>query len=238
MRRTLAAALALATTLVHAGAIAPFSTAAPGEQLPSGWSPRFVPGVAPSQLALVREGDATVLRVRSQASGGAASHALDAEVARTPLLAWRWKVDRVVQGADLARREGDDFAARVYVFFAVPEEALGFGARLKLRLARLLHGEVLPTAGLCYVWDNRHPPGTTAWNPYTDRIRTVVVESGAGRAGQWVEVRRDLEADFRAAFGGRGEVPAISGLAAGNDTDQTGERASAWFGDFRLLARP
>jgi hypothetical protein len=32
-------------------------------------------------------------------------------------------------------------------------------------------------------------------------------------------------------------VPRVTGIAIGNDTDQTGESATAWFGDFRLEAR-
>ena len=82
--------------------------------------------------------------------------------------------------------------------------------------------------------------GTTAWSPYTNRIRMVVVESGSARAGQWVEEARDLEADFRAAFGEQWgkPMPAVTGIAAGNDTDQTGESAIAWFGDFRLEPPP
>lgn len=236
----IAAGLAVAVAWASGEAITPFSGAVPGSPLPERWQERRIEGIAPAEVGLVREGAATVLRVRSKAASGAASHALRADPAQAPVLRWRWKVDRVVQGADLARREGDDFAARVYVFFDVPEDELSMGARLRLKLGKLLHGESLPTAGLCYVWDNRHAPGTTAWNPYTDRIRMIVVESGPQRAGQWVEARRDLEADFVAAFGPRAgkPVPAITGIAVGNDTDQTGEAATAWFGDFRLEGRP
>lgn len=228
-----ACALALA---LDAAAPTPFSTSAPGDALPAGWSERRIAKVPPARIALVRDGGTVVLRVHSEGGSGAASHALRAPPS---VLAWRWKVDRVLEKADMARRAGDDFAARVYVFFDVPEEELAVGTRLKMRLARLLYGEELPTAGLCYVWDNRHPVGTSAWNPYTDRIRMIVVESGAARAGQWTEARRDLAADFRAAFGAREgkPVPAVTGIAAGNDTDQTGEDATAWFGDFRLEAR-
>jgi len=224
--------------LAQPAAIAPFSSAAPGTSLPGDWKARHVGRVPPAEVAIVAD-DATVLEVRSHAAAGAASHALHAEVSARPVLAWRWKVDRVIGGADLERRAGDDFAARVYVFFDVPESSLGFATRFKIRLARLLYGEELPTAGICYVWDNRHPAGTAAWSPYTDRIRIVVAESGAARAGQWVEERRDLEADFRAAFGAqwKGAVPAITGVALGNDTDQTGEMATARFGDLRLEAR-
>jgi hypothetical protein len=30
----------------------------------------------------------------------------------------------------------------------------------------------------------------------------------------------------------------VTGIAAGNDTDQTGESVTAWFADFTLAARP
>ncbi|MGZ5079982.1 MAG: DUF3047 domain-containing protein [Usitatibacter sp.] len=240
-----AAALVLATASFACAqdsvAIPAFSTAAPGAQLPGGWRSQRLPKAAPAELAMVNDGGATVLRVRSIAAAGGAVHALHAGAgaAAHPLLSWRWKIDRVVDQADMTRRSGDDYAARVYVFFAVPMNELAFRDRLKILLARILYGEELPTAGICYVWDNRHPAGATAWSPYTDRIRMVVVESGSARAGQWTEVRRDLEADFRAAFAAQGPkpVPAVTGIAAGNDTDQTGEAATAWFGDFRMEAR-
>lgn len=220
-------------------AIPAFSSSAPGAQLPPGWRAQRLPKAPPADAALVSEDGATVLRVRSIAAAGGAVHALEAGTASHPRLSWRWKVDRVVEKADMTRRAGDDFAARVYVFFAVPTDELAFGDRLKIMLARILYGERLPTAGICYVWDNRHPVGTTAWNPFTNRIRMVVVESGSARAGQWTDVRRDVEADFRAAFGAQWPkpMPPISAIAAGNDTDQTGETATAWFGDFRMEAR-
>lgn len=218
--------------------IAPFSAASPGGALPAGWKPLDLPRVKAPEVALVDDGGTTVLRVRAAAAAGTVSFALDASPARRPLLSWRWKVDRVVGRADLAEKSGDDFAARVYVFFDVPLAALDFAARVKALLARAVWGEKLPTAALCYVWDNDHPPGTSAWNPYTDRVRTVVLRSGS--PGAWAAESRDLEADFRAAFGAqwRGPVPRVTGVAIGNDTDQTGESATAWFGDLRLGARP
>jgi hypothetical protein len=60
----------------------------------------------------------------------------------------------------------------------------------------------------------------------------VVLESGAAKAGQWVGESRDLNADFRAAFGE--DAPPVSGVAIATDTDNTGETARAWFGDLEL----
>lgn len=233
----LAAMFALAPAAGQRGRIAAFSGASPGQALPAGWTPLGIAKIAQPEFRLVADDGATVLRSRAAAEAGTVAHDLDALPAEYPLLSWRWKVDRVVAAANLAQKSGDDFAARVYVFFDVPAEALPFGARAQAFLARAIWGEKLPTAAICYVWDNRHPRGTSAWNPYTDRVRTVVLRSGS--AGSWASESRDLEADFRAAFGAQwtGPVPRVTGIAVGNDTDQTGETATAWFGDFVLGPR-
>jgi len=238
MRR---AALACVVALCAAAAdpIAPFSAAAPGPMLPPGWRAVTLPGITPARIELAADEGSTVLRVASHAGGGSAAHALDLDPASHPRVAWRWKVDRVVARANLARREGDDFAARVYVFFDVPDAELPWPERVKLKLARLVHGKDVPSAGICYVWDNTHAPGTIAPNPYAPHIRSYVLESGVAATGHWVEERRDVVADFRAAFPWRSApVPRIVGIAAGNDTDQTGEAAVAWFGDFRVETAP
>ncbi len=230
-------ALAAAPVALAPGtsAIVPFSPAAPGSPLPAPWRELVLARVKPPRFALVDDGGTTVLRVTSDGAAGAVGHPLRVDTgARRPALGWRWKVDRVVGRADLATRRGDDFAARVYVFFDLPPEAVPLGDRIALAVARWLYGADLPAAALCYVWDNTHPVGTMVPSAYTDRVRVVVLESGGARAGEWVEERRDLAADYRAAFGAGAKVPPVSGIAAGNDTDQTGETASAWFGDFRI----
>jgi hypothetical protein len=50
--------------------------------------------------------------------------------------------------------------------------------------------------------------------------------------GEWVTVTRDLVADYRQAFGE--EPPAIVGVAIMTDADNTGEQATAWYGDLTL----
>ena len=228
------AMLCAAAAFALDGLIAPFSAQAPGATLPPGWRLLTLPRVAPSEVSLEADDGTTVLRVRSRSSSASAAFAMPSlPVGGT--LAWRWKIDRVVDNADLEERRGDDFAARVYVFFDIPDDAFPWTERLRLKLGRLIYGADLPSAAICYVWDNRHPVGASAWNPYSRRVRTVVVESGGGRAGRWVDERRDVAADFRAAFGAPFAAGSrLTGIAAGNDTDQTGETASAWFGDFRL----
>lgn len=216
------------------GMIAPFSGVEAGTRLPPGWELVTLPNIRPPEVSLVKDGVATVLRLRAAQAAGSVVHRIsDPRAAST--LSWRWKVDRVVDKADLSRKQGDDYAARIYVFFDVTDESLPVAERLTLKLGRLLYGADLPAAALCYVWDNRHPTGTAAWNAYSSRVRMIVVDSGNGKAGQWIAHTRDVAADYRAAFGS-GPVPPISGIAVSADTDQTGETVTAWFGDLRFEA--
>lgn len=208
-----------------------FSVGAPGAAWPPGWV--FYPMSARhphTRFALVDDNGATVLRADAERSAGALAHALDLPAATT--LAWRWKIDHAVAAARPGRRAGDDYAARVYVFFDVPDDALGFATRWKLRLARKVLGVDLPNAALCYVWDNRRAPGTIAADPFVATVREIVLESGDARAGTWREERRDLAADYRAAFGRA--APRVIGIAVASDTDNTRSRATAWFGDLEI----
>ncbi len=238
MRFAVAAAMLLAAAAPAAApeaSPAAFSAWPPGAPVPSGWREIRLPQVKPPEFALVESDGATVLRVRSAAAGGALAHSFDPGRGAVSRLAWRWRVDRVLDNADLARKAGDDFAARVYVFFEVPESELGLLERVKIGLARAVFGVEVPTAALCYVWDNRHRVGTVRPNPSARTVRTFVLRSGAAQAGQWMAESRDLEADFRQAFPERGSGPAprATGVAVGNDTDQTLESVTAWFGDLR-----
>ena len=203
----------------------------PGDSLPAPWHVQQLPRKHGAEVRLVGDQGRTVLQVRSTGAFGTA--AIRFRLA-APVLSWRWKVDRVLDKARLGAREGDDFAARVYVSFDIPMDQLTLSERARLRIARIMYGDV-PSAAICYVWDNRAAPGASIWSPYGERVRIIVLRTGAGSAGRWEEERRDVAADFRAAFGR--EAPPVTGIAAGNDTDQTGETATAWFGDFRVEPR-
>lgn len=160
---------------------------------------------------------------------------VEVDLSRTPVLCWSWRVDAPLANADMAKKSGDDYAARVYVAFKLPPSAIDFITRAKLGLARTIYGDAVPDAALNYVWDNRYPVGTYRPNAYTDRTRMIVVESGAARAGSWVSERRDLLSDFKLGFAAeQGEVTL---LAVASDTDNTAEKARAGFADLHFVPR-
>jgi len=157
------------------------------------------------------------------------------DLAATPILCWRWRVDAPVAAADMRTKAGDDYAARVYVAFDMPSSALSAGTRLRLGFARGLFGAAVPDAALNYVWDNRNPVGARRKSAYTDRAELIVAETGAANAGKWVAERADIGADFARAFGGKAGQPIQ--IAIASDTDNTKSKARAAFADIHFVAR-
>lgn len=234
-----ACALLLAALLPAAALAAQptrFSSAAPGAALPSGWSLQPIPGVErQTRFDLVDTGGGTVLRARADNAAASLQAAVDVDPATAGLLAWRWKTERVLTTADLTSKHGDDYAARLYVFFDRKPAQMNLSERVTYKLGRARYGDQLPAAALCYVWDNRLPVGTVRDNAYTGFVKMIVATSGTARQGDWVALQRDIAADYRRAFGTA--PPRITGIAVAVDTDNTGESTVSWFGDIRFAAR-
>lgn len=208
------------------------------------WVGRFDAGLAPWQEVLfksvprpntfrLREWDgAAAVEVSSNASMSLLARPLAVDLNATPVLCWRWRINATLAEADMRLREGDDYAARVYVSFELPTSAMSFGVRTKLGLARAIWGKDLPDAALNYVWDNRQPKGTEQPNAYTDRAMMVVLRSGDADAGRWVWERRNVQSDVNRLFG-QGARPVQLALTA--DTDNTLQKTQSGFADFHFV---
>ena len=61
----------------------------------------------------------------------------------------------------------------------------------------------------------------------------IVVESGPERLGRWVNEERNVYQDYKRAFGE--EPPRINGVAIMTDTDNTKDRATAYYGDITFV---
>ncbi|MEN8158905.1 MAG: DUF3047 domain-containing protein [Myxococcota bacterium] len=158
----------------------------------------------------------------------------DADLAATPRLRWRWRVDESPAPADERSRAGDDFAARVYVSFVFEPEHATLLERARRRLAATLYGETLPGTSLTYVWSAHEPVGAHWPNPFTEASRMRVATSGP--AGTWTPVEVDLLEDYERAFGRPAPAPLF--LALMTDSDNGCSRARAGYADFRLAPRP
>jgi hypothetical protein len=200
-----------------------------------GWElVRFDEKIPATQYRLLQWQGVEAVEARAAGSMALLAKAVEVDLLQTPVLCWRWWIDAPLESADMQTRQGDDYAARVYVAFRLPREALGLGTRARLALGRRIYGSQVPDAAINYVWDNRYAVGTQRANAYTDRAWMVVQRSGADLAGHWVEERRDVRADLQAAFGTGGELTLIAVAA---DTDNTGEQARALFAELHFVAR-
>jgi hypothetical protein len=185
-----------------------------------------------TRYTLVREGDDYVVKAEAEASASGLIRRVDVDAKAYPVLRWRWKVENLLSKADVTRKQGDDYPARVYVAFAYDPKRVGIGQRIKYEAARLIYGEYPPHAGLNYIWEGKAAVGSVVPNPFTERVRMIVVESGAAHLGQWREYERNVYRDYRSAFGE--EPPAIAGIAIMTDADNTGESAVAYYGPVSL----
>ncbi|HSD43721.1 MAG TPA: DUF3047 domain-containing protein [Burkholderiales bacterium] len=214
-----------------------FSQAQPGAALPAGWQPLAFPRIERhTTYRLVADEGTTVVRADADASASGLTRRIDVDPKSHPLLAWRWKIAGVVEKADATRKEGDDYAARIYVAFKYDPARVSWFNRAKYALIKLIYGEYPPHAGINYVWDNRLAPGTFLPNAYADRVRMIVVRSGDAAAKRWVADERNVLEDYRRAFDE--EPPPVSGVAIMTDTDDTGSRATAWYGDVEFRSAP
>jgi hypothetical protein len=212
-----------------------FSTQDPSQDTPEGWqSISFAKIDTQTQYDLVRSDSTVVVRARSD--GGASGLATERRVdlSEYPILEWRWKVDGVVAGGNARTKDGDDYAARLYVTFDYDD--LGIVDRVKFTALRALGYDELPTRALNYVWANRVDRHTILANAYTDWVMMVAVRSGPDDAGRWVTERRNVLQDYRAAFGG--DPPPVNGVALMTDTDNTNGEATAYYGDIVFRAAP
>jgi len=211
------------------------SLPAPGSDA---WQPLAFPRIERhTRYATVREDGRPVLRAESECSASALLLPLrDVDLAETPLLRWRWRVEAGLAPADERSRGGDDFAARVYVAFPFEPERASLLERARRRLATAVYGAETPGASLTYVWAAREPVGARWPNPYTAASRMIVATSAASAPAGWVEVEADLLADYRRAFDRAPPAPLF--LALMTDTDDRCLRARARYADFRLAARP
>jgi hypothetical protein len=128
-------------------------------------------------------------------------------------LSWSWRVDRFVDGENLRVQAGSDVPARVYVYF----NTLGLPWQKR---------------SIDYVWSSHLPVGTLLSSAFSHEAKIIVAESGTAAAGQWRDVRRNLEDDYERCF--RGAPPAVVAIGLMTDTDSSGGEALAYFDDLRV----
>lgn len=196
------------------------------------WRHHKFPGKGSTQFTYTRQDGRDAMAASAVSSASMLRQAVHIPPAQLGQVKFSWKVPELIAQADLALREADDSPVRIVLAFDGDRSRFSAKNAMLSELSHAITGEPLPYATLMYVWCNSRPPGAVVINPRTDRIRTLVVESGGKNLNQWLDYERDIRADFEKAFG---EAPgALVGIGIMTDTDNTRSSTRAWYGQLTL----
>jgi len=168
-----------------------------------------------SQYDLVEDNGIRVLKASTEGEASILYKEEFIDLEKTPILSWSWKVENVYTDINERSREGDDFPARMYV---------------------VVKDGLLPWESLAinYVWSSNEEVGESWTNPFTDKAKVIVVQSGESHIGKWVTQTRNIADDFKSEFGKN--VGNIDGYAVMVDGDNADKKGAAWFADISFQA--
>lgn len=180
----------------------------------AGWKEQTIWNSPKTSYSFVPKNGRNVLTAKSTNSASGLLHKLDLDPKSYPVIKWSWKIDHTLKKGNEKAKNGNDFAARLYVVFP-----RGFFSRMR---------------AIEYVWGNVMTKGESARSPYSGNIVMIAVDAGEELAGQWISHKRNYYEDYRAAFGE--EAPRVGAIAIMTDSDNTHENAVAYYGDISLLS--
>jgi hypothetical protein len=207
------------TSFLTGSAQLPFGPSAPEkpeeERSPvKGWKLATYFGVPPTRYSRAGKG---IIKAESVGSRASLFKEIGEKQRNFSVLSWGWKVSNVVRSAIETRKDRFDAAARVMVIFGKEK---GFG----------IFGMGEPTGlKIEYIWATRLPKGHMFDHPGEKNCKVLVLESGNRKAGQWVYEKRNLQKDFKTAFGT--EPSKILAIGIQTDTDQSNEMVTAYYSD-------
>jgi len=172
------------------------------------WEPHSFEGT--THYKLVQQDLRTVLQATSQGTASGMVKKQQIDLQKTPYLNWQWKVDHALYRLSETFKEGDDFAARVYV---VVDGGIFFWNTLALN----------------YVWSSGQTQNALWDNPFTANAKMIAVESGNRFKNQWRSEKRNVLEDLRKSF--KRDFRFIDAIAIMTDTDNSGQSATAFYGD-------
>lgn len=174
----------------------------------SGWEKHVF--AKETRYQLVCEPSGTTLRAESDGTASGLVHRGKIDLEQTPYLHWSWKVNNILSGNDERSRGGDDYPVRIYVIFS---DGIFFWR----------------TRAINYVWSSQQPVGAQWPNAFSRQTRMIAVDSGSALLGKWVSHSRNIGEDYRQMFGE--EISSADAVAIMSDTDNTGQKTSAQYGD-------
>lgn len=193
-----------------------------------GWRHFPLPGKAATIYSFNQQDGRKALTAKAGTSASMMRREVNIPAANLDDVSFSWQVPLLIESADLAERDFDDSPVRIVLVFEGDKAKFSAKNAMLSELAQVMTGEPLPYATLMYVWCNKRPAGSVVINPRTDRIRSIVVESGKKNLRQWLDYKRKVHTDFEKAFG---ESPGkLLSVAIMTDSDNTKTQTAAAYG--------
>ena len=207
-----------------------FSEQLEDDGLPKGWRPlTFRKIERHTKYSIEHENDDYFVKAESKMSASGIYKEIEINPQEYPYLNWRWQISNIIQKGDARQKNGDDYPARIYVTFKFDPNKVSFIERIKYSIAKKLYGRYPPKNAISYIWANQLPKGMEINSPYTNKVKIVAVESGVEKLNQWVQEERNVYEDYKNLF--QEEPPIIDSIFLMTDSDNTGERATAYYDD-------
>ncbi len=149
------------------------------------------------------------LRAISNASASSLYKNIIIDLEKTPYLNWSWRIDKRLNISNEKIKQGDDFAARVYL---ITKGTWGFWQR----------------KSLTYVWAS-HTEKLQSWeSPYAgSSVIEISLRSKNDQLAHWYTEKRNVLTDLNKHFGNT--IHSIDAIAIMTDTDNTNGSALSYY---------
>lgn len=164
------------------------------------------------------------IRAEGQRSASGLALPVDFDAQACPYLEWEWRVEKLQESANPYERALDDGAAALLVMFGDPWSGEG---------GDFMAPRAVPT--LRYLWTIAAVPEETIIDSPSRPgvVRSIVVQGGIVSPLAWASEKRDLVADYQAAFGGLPKEN-VRAVVLFTDNDDTQQPVVAHYGPARL----
>lgn len=166
---------------------------------------------------LITENGQQFMRAQSNESASGLFKKVDIDLRKTPYLHWRWRINKALPVLNENTKQGDDFAARIYV---VVSGGVWFWK----------------TRALNYVWSGQHTKNQIWVNPFTKNAYMLAAQGKPVKTGAWYTLTRNVYDDLKRAFGD--DIQHIDAIAIMTDTDNSKSVAQADYGNIRFSSDP
>ena len=166
------------------------------------WEKLTLPKKDNTEYTLVSDSDEPHIKAVSKNSASGWKYKVDIDPKEYPIIEWRWKIDGVLEEGDMTEKDGDDYAARIYITYEYDRKDLPLGERIKYGSMKTFTDFDIPLRSMNYVWANVADTGTVQENVY-DTYKTAFEE----------------------------EPRKITGVAIMTDSDNSKGSATAYYGN-------